>query len=105
MKSLLDRLTRTLVRRGFREGLLKGNTAWLAAGAAAWLVRYLMKKREPEVIVERLAPGERIVVENLGPQHGRAARKARRASLNGRLEGRPGERDATSRERAPAAPE
>ena len=80
MLSLLDRLTRTLVRNGLRRGLA-GDGKWLAIGAVAWLVRFLMKKREPKTVTETLARGERIVVSNLGPppRH-RAARKREEAA-------------------------
>jgi hypothetical protein len=76
--SLIDRLTRAAVRKGVRQGLLAGDGKWLAAGAVAWLVRFLMKKNEPGVVVERLKPGETIVVTNIGPQRGRKARRAKR---------------------------
>lgn len=79
LASLLDRATRAAVRRGVRQGLLAGDGKWLALGAVAWLVRFLMKRDEPEVIVEQLGPGERLLVTNLGPQSGRRARRARRA--------------------------
>jgi hypothetical protein len=80
VNSLIDRVTRRVLRRGLRDGLLAGDGKWIAAGAAAWLVRFLMRKREPEVVVERLRVGETIVVTNLGPPlGGRKRRKARRA--------------------------
>lgn len=75
MNSLVDRVTRAALRRGIRDGLLAGDGKWLALGALAWLVRYLMKTREPEVVVEKLAVGESLVVTNLGPQRGRKAKK------------------------------
>jgi hypothetical protein len=76
--ALIDRLTRAAVRRGIRQGLLAGDGKWLAAGAVAWLVRFLMKKHEPAVVVEELKPGETLLVTNIGPQTGRKARKAGR---------------------------
>lgn len=80
MNAFIDRITRTAVRRGLRDGLLAGDGKWLAIGAVAWLVRFLRKTRAPEVVVERLKVGETIVVTNIGPQKGRRARKARRAA-------------------------
>ncbi len=80
MNSLIDRVTRRALRKGLRDGLLAGDGKWIAAGAAAWLVRFLMKTREPEVVVERLGVGETIVVTNIGPPlRGRKRRQARRA--------------------------
>jgi len=77
VKSLVDRLTRAALRKGVRDGLLAGDGKWLAAGAVAWLVRFLMKQREPGLVVEQLRAGETITVTNLGPQpRGRKARKA-----------------------------
>lgn len=76
MKSWLDRATRSLVRQGLRRGL-GGDGKWLAVGAVAWFVRFLMKKREPAVIAEQLRPGETLVVTNVGPPpRGRKARRA-----------------------------
>lgn len=76
MKSWLDRATRILLRKGLRRGL-GGDGRWLAVGALAWFVRFLMKKREPEVVRESLRPGETLVVTNLGPPpRGRKARRA-----------------------------
>lgn len=83
MAGLVDRLTRAAVRRGLRQGLFAGDGKWLALGAVAWLVRLLRKRHEPEVVVEQLRRGESILVTNIGPQHGRAARKARRAEQDG----------------------
>ncbi|MHB1988336.1 MAG: hypothetical protein ACYCSF_10185 [Acidimicrobiales bacterium] len=77
MNALFDRLTRTVVRRGLKNGLLAGDGKWLALGAVAWLVRFLAKHQEPDVEVEELKPGERIVVTNIGPPvRGRRAKKA-----------------------------
>ncbi|MGH9297515.1 MAG: hypothetical protein ACRDZP_06005 [Acidimicrobiales bacterium] len=79
MRSIFDRLTRTLVRRGIREGFFAGDGKWAVLGAAAWLVRFLMKKREPKVIVEHLGPGESLTVSSVPPPlRGRKKRKATR---------------------------
>ncbi|MGO9197796.1 MAG: hypothetical protein ACLQK4_11810 [Acidimicrobiales bacterium] len=94
MNSFIDRLTRRALRRGLRDGLLAGDGKWIAAGAVAWLVRFLMKQREPEVVVERLRVGEAILVTNIGPPlRGRKARKARRAARRASAEPAP---DATA---------
>ena len=81
MNGFIDRVTRSALRRGIRQGLLAGDGKWLAAGAVAWLVRFLSTRREPKVVVERLRVGEAVVVTNLGPQpRGRKARRAARAA-------------------------
>lgn len=75
-----DRVTRNLVRKGFREGLLAGNGRWLAIGAVTWLVRQLRAKPRPRVVTERLKLGESIVVTHLpAPAFGRRARKLSKA--------------------------
>lgn len=76
MASLFERTTRTLVRRGIRDGLIGGNGRWLAVGAAAWLVRLLRRKPDRSVVVEKLRMGESIVVTHRpAPPFGRKARK------------------------------
>ncbi|HLI44269.1 MAG TPA: hypothetical protein VKU92_07345, partial [Acidimicrobiales bacterium] len=57
---------------------LGGDGKWLVAGAGAILVRLLMKRPEQSIVVEQLRPGESLLVTNIGPQSGRAARRARR---------------------------
>lgn len=80
MKGWIDRRLRQILRRGVRDGLLAGDGLWLALGAFAWLGRFLLKTREPEVVREKLAIGQTIVVTNLGPPLSRRQRrKARRA--------------------------
>ncbi|MHB8245365.1 MAG: hypothetical protein ACYDGN_08435 [Acidimicrobiales bacterium] len=79
VKSLIDRLTRAALRRGLRNGLLAGDGKWVAVGAVAWLVRLLMKKKEPDTVVEKLSIGQSIVVTNLGPRlKGRGTRRGTR---------------------------
>ncbi len=80
-RGLVDRLTRAAVRRGLRDGLMAGDGRWLAAGAFAWLVRFLMKRHEPEVVTERLRPGESLLVTNLGrpPRRRKSRREWERA--------------------------
>jgi hypothetical protein len=80
VRGLTDRLVRAGIRRGLRNGLLAGDGKWLALGAAAWLVRFLAKSKEPETIRERLRVGESITVTNLGPPlRRRQARRQRKA--------------------------
>jgi hypothetical protein len=77
---LIERLTRNLVRKGIRDGLLGGNGMWLALGAGAWLLRFLMHKPSGRVITETIALGETITVSSVPPPPvGRTARKLAKA--------------------------
>ena len=63
-------LVRLALRRGWRDGILGGERAWLYAGAAAVLVRMLQRavaKEESVVYREVLAAGERIVITHEPP--------------------------------------
>ncbi|MGH9303565.1 MAG: hypothetical protein ACRDZ5_04025 [Acidimicrobiales bacterium] len=75
----MDRILRSLVRRGVREALRGGSGPWLAVGAGAFIVRFLRKAPKQKVIVEELAAGQRISVTHVPPPpFGRAARKLAR---------------------------
>lgn len=77
MNGLIDRVTKDALRRGLRQGVLAGDGKWIALGALAWLVRFLMRRPETARVTETLRPGESIVVTNLGsPPRGRRARRA-----------------------------
>lgn len=79
MFALLDRISRRIVRRGLRQGLLEGSSLWLVAGAVAWLFRLLTTPESPRVVRERIAVGESIVVTHLpAPPSARVARRAAR---------------------------
>ena len=61
-------MLRTLLRMGFRKGLIGGSKPWLVLGAAAGGIRLLgrMARREPEVVYcEELQPGQRVIVTHL----------------------------------------
>lgn len=63
-------LIRLVLRRGWRDGVLGGNRAWLFAGAAALLMRMLQRawgKEEEVVYREALAAGERLVITHEPP--------------------------------------
>ncbi|HEX3426053.1 MAG TPA: hypothetical protein VHT30_07970 [Acidimicrobiales bacterium] len=58
-------LIRLALRRGWRNGVLEGNRGWLYAGAAALVVRMMLRalaKEESVVFREVLQPGERVVI-------------------------------------------
>ena len=61
-------MLRTLLRMGFRKGLVGGSKPWLLLGATAGGIRLLgrMARREPEVVYcEELHPGQRLVITHL----------------------------------------
>jgi hypothetical protein len=63
-------LIRLGLRRGWRQGVVNGNRAWLAVGAAALLLRMLQRawsKEEAVVFREVLQPGERIIISHEPP--------------------------------------
>jgi hypothetical protein len=81
MFALLDRLTRQVMRRGLRQGLLEGSSIWLVAGALAWLLRLIATPEAPRVVREEIAVGESILVSHLpAPPTRRQRRRARRQS-------------------------
>jgi len=61
----MERLIKYLLRRGLRDGLLGGDSRWVALGAAALLARTATRamRRKPEVVFsERLKVGERLII-------------------------------------------
>jgi len=84
---LVDSLARRLVRRGLRQGLLGGSTAWVAIGAAAWLARLMLRPEEPKVVRQDLRFGESIVVTHVAAPP--TKRQRRRAARRGRPAGAP----------------
>lgn len=66
----MERLIRWGLRRGWRDGILNGHRGWLAAGAAALLLRMLLRaiaKEDSVVYREILRPGERIQITHEPP--------------------------------------
>jgi hypothetical protein len=66
----MDWLIRHGLRRGWRRGVVNGERAWLYAGAAALLLRLLLRavaKEESVVYREVLRPGERVVISHETP--------------------------------------
>jgi hypothetical protein len=80
VRALFERLARNLVRRGIRDGLLGGNGIWLALGAGAWLVRWLLRSPAERVVTESIRVGETITISSVpAPPYGREARKLTKA--------------------------
>jgi len=70
MGSLLDRLVRAGMRRGFKRGLVGGNQVWLAVGAVALGARLLQRMASPGrgvTVTERLSPGQALIIRHLQP--------------------------------------
>jgi hypothetical protein len=66
----MNRLISLGLRRGLRDGLLKGNRTWVAVGGVALAIRLLqrMAGREEKVVYrERLNPGETLVIAHERP--------------------------------------
>ena len=70
-KERVDRGLQLLVGQGLGKGLFGGSNVWLALGASAAALRFLRKGRKPRVLMERLAPGERLEIVHLLPGEGR----------------------------------
>ena len=65
MFGIFDRLIRRVIRRSFRLGVVEGSVPWLAAGAAAIVMRLMFKPEPPKIHREKLALGETLVVTHL----------------------------------------
>jgi len=78
---LVDSLARRVARRGLRRGLADGSAAWIALGAAAWLLRLLVRPEQPKVTREELRVGETLLVRHLPPPPTR--RQQRKATRRG----------------------
>jgi hypothetical protein len=66
----MNRLISLGLRRGLRDGLLKGNRTWVAVGGVALTFRLLQRMvgREEKVVYrERLNPGETLVIAHERP--------------------------------------
>ncbi len=85
---LLQRVTKDLVSKGFKRGVVEGNGLWLVVGALALVVRVVSKPEPPKVVTEQLRLGESIVVTHLPPPPSRRkARKERKALKAGEAAG------------------
>ena len=69
-----------LRREGVERGILGDNYAWTAIAAATWALRgyQIASRRDEQIVVEELQPGEELIVSHHPPAYGRAGRKARR---------------------------
>jgi hypothetical protein len=66
----VNRLISFALRQGWRQGVVKGNRAWLYAGGAAVLLRLFQRavaREESVVYREELRPGESIVIAHERP--------------------------------------
>ncbi|MDA8035033.1 MAG: hypothetical protein M0T71_12825 [Actinomycetota bacterium] len=86
MLGLVDSLARRVAPRALRRGLAEGNTTWLALGAAAFVLRWLVRPEQAKVSSEDLRVGEALLVRHLPPpptrrQRRRAERAAGRQVL------------------------
>ncbi len=73
----LDRLARRWVRQGLQRGLLKGESRYLVLGAAALVVRLMLRPEAPRIVREELQLGETLVVRHApAPPTRRQRRKA-----------------------------
>lgn len=65
--TILERVVRSLLRQGWRRGVVGGSPAWTVIGGAA-VVGYLGRRalrRDPDVVFsEKLLPGESIRITN-----------------------------------------
>lgn len=78
---LFDRLTRDLIRRAIRRGLLEGSWIWLVIGAVVLVARLLGRAEVPRISTERLQVGESLLVTHVpAPPTRRQRRRARAGS-------------------------
>lgn len=70
-----------LRRAGIDRGLLGGSRPWLVIGALAWglrLARWALRRQERVLLLEELAPGERLVITHAPlPAKARRGRRGR----------------------------
>ncbi len=78
---IVDRLIRRLIRRSFKLGVLEGSVPWLAAGAAALLVRLMFKPEPAKIQREKLALGETLIVTHRPPADPQSRKKRPATSL------------------------
>ena len=84
MGRLLERVTRDMLRRGLRRGLLEGNDLWLAATVVALVVRLISRPDKVRIVREDLRVGDSILVSHVPPPPTRrAARRERRRGADG----------------------
>ena len=98
MAGLVDSLVRRAVRKGLRQGLAQGSAGWVALGAAAWLLRFVLRPEPAKVTREDLRLGETLVVRHLpAPPTRRERRKAERRAGRAVLAARAAEDAADAR--------
>jgi hypothetical protein len=77
-------------RNAIYKGVFEGDRKWLAIGGAAWGVRLLRKslgKNEQVVALEKLEPGQGVILRTIPPVKRRELKRAKkRARSQARLE-------------------
>ena len=76
MGKLTSSLTQRFIRSALRRGMKDGNRAWLAVGAAAWLLRLAFRPKKPKIRREVLRAGESVTIRNV-PAFPRRRRRAK----------------------------
>ena len=64
----MDRLLSRLLRRALRQGILGGDTKWVAVGGAALVARFALRafRKKPEVVYSgKLRTGEQLVISQV----------------------------------------
>jgi hypothetical protein len=60
----VKRLLAALVSSGWRRGVVRGSSGWLALGGAAWLLQRVRRDEADVVYREELEPGTRVTISH-----------------------------------------
>jgi len=65
---LIERGLSLFARKGLRKGLVGGSNAWVAVGAAAFVLRWIRRTNAPKTVyVSEIRSGERLVITSIDP--------------------------------------